>query len=662
MRALELLAPAKDLSCGIAAIDHGADAVYIGAAHHGARASATNSLEDIAELCRYAHRFGAKVYVTVNTLVYDDELEAARQLVSQLDEVGVDGLLVQDLSLLDVPHRMALHASTQCDTRTAAKASWLKSLGFKRAVLARELSLSEINAIHRQEPDLELEVFVHGALCVSFSGVCYASQYCFQRSANRGACAQFCRMQFDLVDADGRTWVHNRHLLSLKDLCLIDHLEELADAGAVSFKIEGRLKDVDYVKNVVSAYSQALDRIIAKRPQDYRRASLGKVEYHFEPNLKKTFNRGFTTYFLKGRQPDIASFDTPKALGEYVGKVKELRRDSFNVAGTASFANGDGLCFFAPAETEDDSTGVRKGSRQPDSSRSGLQLIGFRVNRAVGNRLYPYKFPKELKPGMALYRNHDMDFEKTLAGVTAVRTLPLKMTFGLTADGFRLEANGAEATVTFDHQPARKPQTENIQTQLLKLGNTPYSCEHVEILDQADQYFIPSSLLSTLRRDVISLLEQRQNAANAIATKDEASSKEPTNNHAVEESGSSTASDEPLLSQSVACWQPEYGRYPYLYNIANHESAAFYRAHGMDHPRPAFEVDKSSEKLHGTDGTPGALIMQCRHCIRYALGYCVRRGGKHPQWHEPLHLRLGDGRTFRLEFKCDECQMNIYSE
>jgi collagenase-like PrtC family protease len=639
MRSLELLAPAKDLACGLAAIDQGADAVYIGAAHHGARASATNSVDDIAELCRYAHRFSAKVYVTVNTLVYDEELEATRALVGELDAAGVDGLLVQDMALLQLPHRAALHASTQCDTRTAAKASWLKSLGFKRVVLARELSLQEISDIHRQEPDLELEVFVHGALCVSYSGVCYASQYCFQRSANRGACAQFCRMEFDLLDADGRTWEHNRHLLSLKDMCLIDHLEQLADAGAVSFKIEGRLKDADYVKNVVAAYSKALDRLVARRPQDYRRASLGRVEYHFEPNLNKTFNRGFTTYFLNGRQPDIASFDTPKALGEYVGRVKELRRDSFNVAGTATFANGDGLCFFAPVSQE--------GSPSQPGHPSGKELIGFRVNRAVGNRLYPYKFPKELKPGMALYRNHDMDFEKTLSCVTAVRLLPLTLTFGLTPKGFRLVANGVETTVDFDHQQARKPQTDNIQTQLLKLGGTAYHCDHVTIEDQADQYFIPSSLLATLRRDAISRLEQREAASQAapVATTPSA------------EEGQAASRPQP-----VECWQPEYQRFPYLYNIANRDAKAFYEAHGLSNPRPAYEVDRSEEKFHGTDGTPGSLIMQCRHCIRYALGYCVKHGGKRPLWHEPLRLRLGDGRTFRLEFKCDECQMNIYSE
>ena len=350
MRKLELLAPAKNLECGKAAIDHGADAVYIGASKFGARASAGNSLDDIRELCLYAHQFGAKVYVTVNTIVYQDELEDTRALLRALTEMHVDALLVQDMAVLellpkDLKPLPALHASTQTDNRTAEKVAWLHGLGFERVVLARELSLAEIKTIHQTVPDVQLEGFVHGALCVSYSGVCYASQYCFQRSANRGACAQFCRMKFDLIDAQGREIEHQRHLLSLKDLCQIDHLEEMADAGICSFKIEGRLKDVEYVKNVVSAYSKRLNRIIEKRGDDYRRASLGQVTYYFEPDLKKTFNRGYTDYFLHLRQPYIYSPDTPKALGEYVGKVKEIRRGSFNVAGTASFANGDGLCF-----------------------------------------------------------------------------------------------------------------------------------------------------------------------------------------------------------------------------------------------------------------------------------------------------------------------------
>ncbi|MBR5928727.1 MAG: U32 family peptidase, partial [Prevotella sp.] len=323
MDKIELLAPAKNLECGIAAIDHGADAVYIGAQRFGARVAAGNSVEDIAQLCTYAHQYGAKVYVTVNTIIYDEELEETQQLISKLNDIGVDAILVQDMaitqfSIFNSKFSIPLHASTQTDNRTIEKVQWLRSIGFRRVVLARELSLKEIAAIHQAVPDVELEVFVHGALCVSYSGQCYASQYCFGRSANRGACAQFCRLPFDLEDADGNVIERGRHLLSLKDMCRIDMLEELMEAGAVSFKIEGRLKDIDYVKNVTAAYSQRLNEIIARHPDKYQRSSLGTCTYSFTPNLQKTFNRGFTDYFLYGRKPDIFSPDTPKALGEYV--------------------------------------------------------------------------------------------------------------------------------------------------------------------------------------------------------------------------------------------------------------------------------------------------------------------------------------------------------
>lgn len=612
MRLLELLAPAKNLECGMAAIDHGADAVYIGARKFGARAAAGNSVEDIGELCRYAHQFGARVHVTVNTIVYDGELEDTMALIKQLDEVGVDALLLQDMGVLskivaEMPDRhFQLHASTQCDSRSIEKVKWLHAQGFQRVVLARELSAEEIAQIHAALPDVELEAFVHGALCVSYSGVCYASQYCFHRSANRGECAQFCRMKFDLSDSDGHVIERQRHLLSLKDMSQIDNLKELADAGACSFKIEGRLKDVAYVKNVVSAYSQRLDKIVQENPKQYSRASHGRVEYHFAPNLQKTFNRGFTSYFLHGRQPDIASFDTPKAMGEYVGKVKEIRGNSFSVAGTATFANGDGLCFIN-AEHE---------------------LEGFRVNKAVGNRLFPMRMPEHLKPGTGLYRNNDEAFEKLMAGKTAERKIDLAMTYGLTDDGFRLEANGKKAVVVFEHQQAQKPQTENVNRQLTKLGNTPYHCERVKIVDGADRYFIPSSLLADLRRDLMEKLQAD-----------------------VEKKAVREITDKAGTAVKVA-WQSEYKKFPYLYNIANESAVKFYEQENLGEVVPAYEVD-------GSVANP--LVMQCRHCIRYSLGFCVKRGGRKPVWHEPLFLTLSDGRRFMLEFKCDECQMNIYA-
>lgn len=649
MRTLELLAPAKNLECGIAAIDHGADAVYIGAPRFGARAAAGNSLDDIRQLCRYAHQYQAKVHVTVNTIIYDSELNDTLDMIRDLQEAGVDALLLQDMGVLyalqgkgpsavDFTWTKELHSSTQCDTRSAEKVKWLQALGFNRAVLARELSVKEISDIHQAVPDMDLEVFVHGALCVSYSGVCYASEKCFGRSANRGECAQFCRMKFNLLDSDNKEIEHQRHLLSLKDMCQIDNLEALADAGACSFKIEGRLKDAGYVKNVVSAYSQRLDEICRKHPQKYARPSFGRPRYEFEANLKKTFNRGFTNYFLKGRQPDIASFDTPKAIGEFVGKVKEIRGNSFNVASIASFTNGDGLCFINDEH----------------------ELEGFRVNRAQGNRLFPLKMPANLRPGMGLYRNNDQAFEKILAGKTAERKIPVRITFsqydedghsGFSAEAQYIREQGigwgsddsnylGKGIVAFEHNLAQKPQHDNIVRQLSKLGGTIYECREVEIKNQADNYFIPSSVLTELRRNLMEDIEKNADISSEAKT---------VSNHLSNAEG----------DNKVKVWQREYGKYGYLYNIANKSAHEFYKLHGMNHTENAFELSKTS--FQGTK-TGESLIMQCRHCIRYSLGYCVKRGGRKPTWKEPLYLELGDGRRFRLEFACNVCQMNIYSD
>ena len=662
LRKLELLAPAKNLECGIAAIDHGADAVYIGAPRFGARAAAGNSLEDIKKLCDYAHQFCAKVHVTVNTIIYENEMEDTLKMIGELDRIGVDALLLQDMGVLwdvranNLWHR-ELHSSTQCDARSADKVFWLSTLGFNRVVLARELSLDEISEIHKKHPSVELEVFVHGALCVSYSGVCYASEKCFGRSANRGECAQFCRMKFNLIDSNENEIEHERHLLSLKDLCQIDHLQELADAGATSFKIEGRLKDVNYVKNVVAAYSRKLDEIVAANPDKYCRASFGRAIHTFQPNLKKTFNRGFTNYFLNGRQPDIASFDTPKAMGEYVGKVKEIRGNvSFNVATVASFANGDGLCFINDEK----------------------ELEGFRVNRVEGNRLYPLRMPEHLRPGMALYRNNDQAFENILSKKTASRKIPLHIRVtpqysesgalqqvlieigasvnvpqldSMTTEGFlekHLFYKIDEYSYDFEAplELARRPQGDNIRQQLSKMGNTIFECDEVVLAGDLENYFIPNSVLSEIRRDLIeTATEGIQNIVDRSLVKG-----------VVEEIFSApyqlNQAGEHELNPEEFVWQPAYGKWPYLYNIANRSAEHFYKAHGMKHIESAFEVEQPKGE---------SLIMQCRHCIRYSLGYCVKRGGKKPQWKEPLFLELGDGRRFRLEFNCAECQMNVYS-
>ena len=589
MTPLELLAPAKNLACGIAAIDHGADAVYIGAPKFGARAAVGNSIDDIRQLCEYAHQFDAKIYVTLNTIVYDDELEQVRSLIDELAAIGVDAVLVQDMGLLQFMDGkpFEIHASTQTDNRTVDKVRWLKQLGFSRAVLARELSAEEIAEIHRQVPDIELEVFVHGALCVSYSGICYASQHCFQRSANRGECAQFCRMRFSLVDAEGAEVEHERYLLSLKDMNQSDNLEKLIEAGAVSFKIEGRLKDVAYVKNVTAAYSERLNAYIRKHPDEYCRASKGRCEYTFTPNLNRTFNRGYTTYFVNGRQPDIASFDTPKAVGEFVGRVKEIRNDSFNVAGTASFANGDGLCFL----------------------NSDRQFEGFRANRVAGNRIFPFKMPAGLRPGMALYRNNDQEFERILSKPSAMRKIAITVALRAVDDGFELSANGVTVHFDAEHQLAQKSPRENIVRQLSKLGDTIYECAEVVVPDDFN-FFIPNSQLSDMRRQLIDAMGQAKRE----------------------------------VKQARVGKNPGVKELSYQNNISNHQSAAFYGTNEL-----------SAYELKGGDGP----IMQCRHCLRYSLGYCVKRGGKRPTWREPLSLVLGDGRRFRLEFDCQHCQMNV---
>ena len=589
MTPLELLAPAKNLACGIAAIDHGADAVYIGAPKFGARAAVGNSIDDIRQLCEYAHQFDAKIYVTLNTIVYDDELEQVRSLIDELAAIGVDAVLVQDMGLLQFMDGkpFEIHASTQTDNRTADKVRWLKQLGFSRAVLARELSAEEIAEIHRQVPDIELEVFVHGALCVSYSGICYASQHCFQRSANRGECAQFCRMRFSLVDAEGTEVEHERYLLSLKDMNQSDNLDKLIEAGAVSFKIEGRLKDVAYVKNVTAAYSERLNAYIRKHPDEYCRASKGRCEYTFTPNLNRTFNRGYTTYFVNGRQPDIASFDTPKAVGEFVGRVKEIRNDSFNVAGTASFANGDGLCFL----------------------NSDRQFEGFRANRVAGNRIFPFKMPAGLRPGMALYRNNDQEFERILSKPSATRKIAITVALRAVDDGFELSANGVTVHFDAEHQLAQKSPRENIVRQLSKLGDTIYECAEVVVPDDFN-FFIPNSQLSDMRRQLIDAMGQAKRE----------------------------------VKQARVGKNPGVKELSYQNNISNHQSAAFYGTNEL-----------SAYELKGGDGP----IMQCRHCLRYSLGYCVKRGGKRPTWREPLSLVLGDGRRFRLEFDCQHCQMNV---
>lgn len=630
MQDIELLAPAKNAEYGMAAIQHGADAVYIGANHHGARAAACNSIEDIERLCKYAHAFMARVYVTLNTLVYDDEMDDVLNLIRKLSEIKVDALLLQDMGIVkricDADNSDAIayfkkrmHASTQTDNRTAEKVAWLSGIGFSRVVLAREVSLEEMQLIHERNKETEIEAFVHGALCVSFSGLCYASQHCFKRSANRGECAQFCRMKFDLTDSNGQIIEHEKHMLSLKDMCQIENLEAMAMAGVTSFKIEGRLKDLSYLKNVVAAYDEELNKIVCKHKDTMRRSSIGKSEHFFVPDLSKTFNRGYTSYFLHGRIPNISSPNSPKAVGKYIGRVKEIRGNSFNVSTIETLSNGDGLCFL----------------------NANKELVGFRANRVSGNRVFPFKMPPSLVSGTEIYRNSDQAFEKLLSGVSAKRTIPIKLSICIEATHVKLVACCADnpnheheisATAFVENvfDKAQKPQRENLARQLLKLGNTVYSCKVIDIEDDVTKLFIPSSCIAELRRTVIEKLD-----------------------HAINEEAQKTGNNRNSHTQNAAknISPATFYENGYCYNIANKYAQEFYSACGLKKTNVAYELSEPKE----------AVIMQCKYCIRHALGHCTRNGGEKATWKEPLFLVLGDGRKFKVAFDCKQCVMKIMS-
>ena len=604
-RSLELLSPAKNLECGMEAIRHGADAVYIGAGRFGARQAAGNSVDDIARLAAFAHFYGAKVYVTVNTILGDSELADAEKLIWQLYEAGADALLVQDMAVLRMKlPPIALHASTQCDVRSADKVRFLANCGFSRVVLARELSLDEIRAIHEACPDVELECFVHGALCVSYSGQCYASQYCFNRSANRGECAQFCRLKFDLEDAGDNVIIKGKHLLSLRDMNRMAYLEELMDAGVCSFKIEGRLKEVSYVKNVTAAYSQAIEKVLMRR-SEFVRASSGRSVPHFSPDVNRSFNRGFTDYFLHGRTDDIYSFGTPKSIGEKMGPVKEVGRGWIRVSGFKAFHNGDGLCFF---------------------NRAG-ELEGYRVNRVEGNRVFLFLEGADMPPiavGTELYRNYDLEFEKVLSKESATRKIGVDILFEETEHGYKVtftDEDGlkAGAEVEWQKENARTPQEENIRTQLGKTGNTGFEVQDVEVRLDGER-FIPSSLLSDLRRQATAELEKTRLESYV----------------------------RPAVGVSA---NPVYPvrQLTYLGNVMNAQARTFYQDHGVN------DIDDAFEKNTPDSG----VIMFCRHCIKNAMGLCTKNPRQDMKVQEPLYLVSQDGRRFRLRFDCSKCVMEI---
>lgn len=604
-RPVELLSPAKDLNCGIEAIKHGADAVYIGAPKFGARAAAGNSLEDIRELCEFAHLYGVRIYVTLNTILKDEELEEAERMIWDLWRAGADALIVQDMGItrLDLPP-IPLHASTQTDNRTPEKVRFLEAAGFTQVVLARELSLGEIRRI-AEATTVPLEVFVHGALCVSYSGQCYLSAALSGRSANRGECAQYCRLPYTMVDATGTEIVGHKHLLSLKDMNRSDQLEALLDAGVSSLKIEGRLKDAGYVKNITAYYRKKLDTILSRRPE-YHRASAGRSIYTFEPVAEKSFNRGFTPFLLEGRTADITAFDTPKSLGESVGTVKEIKGNSFTVAGLKQLNNGDGLVFFN-----------KKG-----------ELEGFRVNRVEANRVFPLDRPS-LVPKTPLYRNFDQAFDRLLAKPSAERKLSVKIEFLDNPFGFTLgmeDETGARILLTepFAKEPARREQQDNIRTQLSKLGNTPFEVSEV-VVRLSENWFVPSSLLAEMRRrGVEKLLETRR----ARYPREIAKRVQP-------------AEPVPFPERQLT----------YLGNVANGKARSFYRDHGVERIDPAFELSPQKD----------VPLMFTKHCLRYSMGWCPTYQKNPSPYKEPYYLLYKDTRL-RLRFDCKHCRMEIWRE
>ncbi|MGB4577351.1 MAG: U32 family peptidase [Paludibacter sp.] len=613
---IELLSPAKNLECGLAAINHGADAVYIGASQFGARAAAGNSVEDIEKLVHYAHSYRAKVLVALNTVLTDEQLPEVEKLIKRVYEAGADALILQDMGILklDLPP-ITLHASMQTDNRTVEKVRFLQEVGFSRVVLARELTLKQISEISVQT-DVELEAFVHGALCVSYSGQCYMSEANCGRSANRGQCAQYCRLPYHLLDADDNILLKNKHLLSLKDLDLSDYLEELMDAGISSFKIEGRLKDAGYVKNITAYYRLKLDAILEGSSR-YTKASAGKTTFFFEPNPEKSFRRGATDYFLHGRQHDIVQLDTPKSMGEMIGKVQTIQRSYFEMENGHLLHNGDGLCFI---NAHGDLTGFRVNRVDIASNSFSQKGEGRSIENA---KIFPAEMPK-LAEGVLLYRNQDQDFERLMKGKTAERRVGVDLVFTETENGFAIEITDEEgisvvSEFNSEKQPAQKPEAvnENVKNQLSKLGNTIYEIRNISI-ELNTPWFFPASLLSEWRRQAVEKLDEERAKKYVRLPRREA-----------------RPAVFPLKELT------------YLGNVVNSLAEDFYQDHGVDEISPGFEV-KAEE---------GVPLMFCKHCIKFTMGWCPKEGYE-ATFKEPLFLKNND-QFFQLTFDCKRCEMLI---
>lgn len=599
-KTIELLAPAKDKKTAFAAIDCGADAVYIGSPKFGARVNASNSLDDIKDVVEYAHKFRVKVYVTINTIMSDDELREAVELIYQLYDIGVDALIVQDMGLLECKlPPIKLFASTQCHNSTLEKVKFLEKTGFSRVILARELSLDEIRKI-ADNTDVEIETFIHGALCVSYSGQCYMSYAIGGRSANRGECAQPCRKKYSLVDSDGVVVAKDKHLLCLRDLNFSSDIKDLIDAGVSSFKIEGRLKDEDYIKNVVSFYRKKIDDAIENT--EYERSSSGYSVLGFEPDVNKTFNRGYCEYFLHGRNKNIISFDSPKSRGEYTGRVKEVFEKYFLFDGS-ELNNADGICFF-------DERG---------------ELVGTSVNKAEGNKIFPQSM-NGIRKGVEVFRNYNHKFSKMLESAKVERKIEASVCFvekeqcyelsAVDEDGVRVVV---EAGKNYDKAKNQELVRNNIIKCLKKAGDSCFDIKEARV--EVDVYpFIPLSELNELRRRLLAKLEEERIAV-----------------YEVEKSGGIFIS--PYFERELF----------YDVNIMNEKAKEFYEKRGGICREYAIEK---------TGNVSGKILMTTKHCLKFSLGLCSKEGKKH-RYREPFFLVDSHGKKYKLLFECKSCCMKI---
>ena len=599
-RRIELLSPARDVNTAREAILHGADAVYIGAPKFSARVAAGNSIEEIASLVEFAHIYGAKIYIALNTIIRNEEISEVEALIKSLYEIGVDALIIQDMGItkMNIPP-IQLHASTQCHNASVEQVKFLEDSGFSQVVLARELNIDQIENICKNT-SVPIEVFIHGALCVSYSGRCYLSQALAKRSANRGECAQFCRLPYNLEDSEGNILVKEKHLLSLKDMNRSSSIEALLDAGVTSFKIEGRLKDVEYVKNVTAYYRAILDEIFARR-SEYIPASSGKVKVNFSPNPYKSFNRGFTSYYTDNKEFDnIASIHTPKSIGERVGVVKSVQKNFLEISPEVELHNGDGLCF---------------------TSKEG-EFSGFGVNTVEGNRVFPSSMPN-IKCGDVIYRNSDIKFSKLLSSPTAERKIGTSIKLLYNNNSLLLQITDDKGNIseisenTGELQLAKTNQKSNQETQLSKLGNTPFEATDIDI-SQTEEMFIPSSLLTKMRREATEELIKLR-----------------IKNHPRPERAKDLIPQYPIQELDFDA------------NVSNSKAMEFYSERGVEKISQAYELMPVDD----------AHLMTTIHCIRRTLGKCLKtkQGG---DWKEPLFL-VSDKSRLQLHFNCKECKMII---